>query len=151
MYDAMTRSEKLAAPSFELMTAGVNVAAGPAATLDVAEATAVVPDYEVRILDGDATTVPEGGPQPLAFPLATTTAPLVLDPAARRRPRSVSSATFAVGETIWRDADATTGVGVGPPGSYRQAVLELRATIAADPTARARRRVAPTHALVESS
>ena len=140
-YDELTRAEKLAAPSYEEMTTGVRFGAGELG-LDAAGAATVVPDYEERILDAEATRRVRA--QPADAPLAAATVALALDPALRRTARTVSSATFAVRAPTWQTYDHVTGATTGAAVSYRAAQLALAAARAADPGSGLR--LAPTHA-----
>ena len=140
-YDDLTRAEKLAAPSYEEMTTGVRFSAGGLG-FDAAEATTVVPDFEVRILDEDDTR--PLGALPAAVPLTAATVALGLDPARPRPIRAVTSATFAVGAPTWQTFDPLTGAPVGSPQTYRAAQRALDAARAADPGTPLR--LAPTHA-----
>ncbi len=144
LYDEMTRAQKLEASSYEEMSAGVSVASRTAA-IRAADATSVTPDYEVRIIDRDETR-PVTKPQPLAVAFAAATAGLALG----RRPttRTVTSPRFAAGPTTWQSADATTGQARDEAGTYRHALAVQSRAVAADPTARATQRMAPSHAVV---
>jgi hypothetical protein len=143
-FDDMTRTEKLAAPSYEEMTAGVRFGAG-GVSFPEAEAATVTPDYEVRILDEEATR--KGGRLPLKGTLLAATAALALEPSLRRPARTVTSASFGVGSTPWALADATTGGAAGSTGTYREALAGLATALAADPGVRGAIRIAPEHAL----
>ena len=121
-YDVMTRTERLAAPSYEAMAAGVRFAAA-AASFDEAEATTVVPDFETRIVDERRRPAKR---RPLVGRLAEATAALVLEPDRRAGARTVSSPAFAVGTARWQTADPVTGAAVGAPGTYREALAESR-------------------------
>ncbi|MGI8332710.1 DUF6603 domain-containing protein [Actinomadura scrupuli] len=140
-YDDLTRAEKLAAPSYEEMTTGVRFGAGGLG-FDATEATTVVPDYEVRILD-DAGTQKVADP-PAGAPLAVATAALGLDPARPRAAPTVTSATFAVGAPTWQIFDPAAGATAGSAQTYRAAQLALRAARGADPGSGLC--LAPTHA-----
>jgi hypothetical protein len=143
-YDDMTRTEKLAAPSYEEMTAGVRLGAG-GVSFPEAEATTVTPDYEERILDEDATRA--RGNRPLKGTLRAATAALALEPSRRRQARRVTSPSFGIGTKAWAPADATTGVAAGAAGTYREALAAARAAVVADSAARGAVRVAPEHVL----
>jgi hypothetical protein len=142
-YDDLSRTEKLAAPSYEEMVGGVRFGA-TGVSLSDAEAVTVTPDYEVRILDEDRTV--DLGVQPMLGALGQALVTLGLDPAGKRRSRTVTSTTFAVGEPTWRLADATTAISTGGSGSYREALAARRASVAADPGAGAATRIAPGYA-----
>lgn len=139
-YDDLTRSEKLAAPSYEEMTTGVRFGAG-ALGIDADEATTVVPDYEVRIIDDDATR--RVGVRPASRRGAATVA-LALDPAAVRPARRVTVPAFAVGAPTWQTFDPATGAAASPATSYRGAQLALADARTADPASGLC--LAPTHA-----
>lgn len=145
-YDDLTRTEKLAAPSYEEMTTGVRVSAGSLA-FDAGEATTVRPDFEVRVIE-DTTTTPLGA-QPPAGPPGAALAALALDPARRRPARTVTSATFTARAPTWRTADRVTGTAVGPPSSYRDARLALAEALTGDPDAALC--TAPAHALAAAT
>jgi hypothetical protein len=145
MYDQMTRAERLQAPSYEEETAGVSISA---AAIELgAEATTVVPDHEVRILDEEGTRR-LAKPRPLLVTLATATAALALDPLRRGGRRTVTGDSFSVGPTTWQTADAVTGVALDEAGTYRHALAARSRALAADASARGAQRAAPTHALV---
>lgn len=143
LYDEMTRAEKLEAPSYEEMTAGVSLTSG-AASFRASDATVVTPDYEVRIIDKEETR-PLARPQPLAVPLATATAGLALG--ASRGPRTATSQRFVVGPTTWQTVDATTGTPLDDAGTYRHVLATRSRSLASDPTVRATQRSAPSHAI----
>jgi hypothetical protein len=138
-YDDMGRSEKLSAPSYEEMTAGVRFGAA-SVTFGSASRT-VVPSPEVKILE-EQTTV-DLGIQVFRGDLVVRygTGPVL-------GTRSVSSTRFTVGSPTYSLVDATTGSAAGPTGSYHDALVARHAAIAADPAARAAVRVAPTHAVL---
>lgn len=144
-FDDLTRAEKLAAPSYEEMTAGARFAlAGVSLSGAEADRRTVTPDYEVRILDEEATRKlgVHGGA------LAAATAALALDRGRRGLAgRTVASARFTVEEAAWTTADAVSGRAAGAAGSYASVLDDLHATVAADPTARAAVRAAPAHAV----
>ncbi len=121
-YDVMTRTERLAAPSYEAMAAGVRLAAA-AVSFDQGEATTVVPDFETRIVDERRRPAKQ---RPLVGTLAEATAALVLEPDRRAGARTVSSPAFAVGTATWQTADPVTGAAVGAPGTYREALAQSR-------------------------
>lgn len=139
-YDDLTRAEKLAAPSYEEMTTGVRFGAGGLG-IDADEATTVVPDFEVRIIDEDDTR--QVGVRP-AGELAAATVTLALDPARRRSARSVTVPAFAVGAPTWQTFDPGTAAAASPAASYRTAQLALADARAADPGSGLC--LAPTHA-----
>jgi hypothetical protein len=97
-----------------------------------------VPDYEIRIIDEDETRTVDVRSE--SHPLAT----LALDATRQRSPRTVTSATFAVGAPTWQTFDPATGSAAGSARSYRAAQLSLAAARAADPASGLR--LAPTHA-----
>jgi hypothetical protein len=135
----MTRTESLAAPSYEAMTAGVRISAG--GVVAGADVQSVVPDPEVMILDPLAT-------RPLAgvsfdSKLSAATAGLALGAARRGRPRRVTSPSFAIASTTWTRIDAVSGEAVGRAGTYSDSLRRLRAQRATDPKAR----IAPAHAV----
>jgi hypothetical protein len=140
-YDDMDTCEKLAAPSYELMTAGVRFGADSVTVSDVPEhRRTVTPTYEVRIIDREETH--DLGVLPLATTLRSATAGLVLDGARRvRSGRTVDSTTFTVAPTRWTTADAVTGEALGTATTYRDALAARRQ---AAPGAV---RVAPNHAV----
>lgn len=138
-YDDMGRSEKLSAPSYEQMTAGVRFAA-ESVTFGTASRS-LVPAHEVKVLEEDETV--EIGLAPFSGELVAT-----LGHGAALGARAVSSPRFAVGSPTWSLADATTGTAAGAAGTYHDALVARRGAIAADPTARAALRLAPTHAVL---
>jgi hypothetical protein len=148
MYDQLSPVEKLAAPSYEEMSAGVRLSAGGVSFGD--DTQSVTPDYEVRVLNEDATE--QLGLQPLLGTLATVTAGLVLVPP--RRPgvtRTVSGLqTFTIAAPGWTLIDAETGVPTGAPASYPDVLRQLHNRTAKDPTARDQLRMAPVHATREA-
>jgi hypothetical protein len=147
-YDDMTRTEKLAAPSYEQMAAGVRFGTA-SVSIDAAQATSVAPVYERRVIDEDDTRALDA--QRLSGWWGAATAALGLEPGVKTGTRTVSAPSFAVGATTWQTVDATTGVAAGAAGTYRTALGELRDAVAADSSARASLRLAPSHAVQEGS
>ncbi len=138
-FDDMSRSERLAAPSYEQMTAGVRFGTESVSISDDPEHTrAVTPGFESKILDLELDTSQSLGELPLATDLATATAVLRLD--RPRGGRTVLSPRLDVGPTTWTTADAITGAGLADGMTYREALAARR-------TARPGVRVAPTHAV----
>ena len=138
-YDDMNRAEKLAAPSFEQMTAGVRFAA-ESVTFG-SQSRTVAPVYEVRKLEEEETVKLDDH----AF---TGELASVLG---RGRPlgtRSVSTTRFTLTAPTWSLADATTGKVAGMTGTYHEAIVARRAAVATDPVARSAVRVAPTHVVM---
>jgi hypothetical protein len=134
-FDVMTRTEKLAAPSYEEMTAGALITATGVDT--GLGATSVTPDPEVRILEPDTTR--DIGRVPFDSPLDVAAAPVAI--AARTAagtsvPRRAVSPAFGVGEPSWTRIDQLTGAAVGAAGTYRATLDQLRTRRAADPGAR---------------
>jgi hypothetical protein len=113
-------------------------------SIDAAQATSLLPVYERRVIDEDDTQILEA--KPLAGSWTAATAGLALAPGAKLASRTVTSTSFAVGPTTWQTLDATTGVAVGSAGTYRAALTALDGALAADPTARASLRIAPSSA-----
>jgi hypothetical protein len=140
-YDDMSRNEKLGAPSYEQMVAGVRFGTSTVTAGDAPGHTrTVTPVYESKILDIDRTHVLDA--QPIATDLASATAALRLDGTRRRLSgRTVSSPSFRVGPTAWTTADAVTGEGRGLGTTYREALADRHA---AGPSVR----VAPTYAVL---
>jgi hypothetical protein len=136
-FDDMSRSEKLAAPSYEQMVAGVRFSTETVRVADPLHCRAVTPTFESKILDPDGTSQVLDA-QPLATDLATAAASLRLD--RPRDARTVLSPQLKVGPTTWTIADAVTGDGLAPGTTYREALAARR-------TARPGVRVAPTHAV----
>ena len=148
--DYRTNAEKLAAPSYEEMTGGVRFGTESVSVSPDAHNRTVTPDYEVKILDEDKTRDQPLGK--LASPLDLVTATLALDAARRGLPaRSATSTRFTIQSPSWTIADAVTGAGIAATGTYREALDGLHTTVAADPTARAAQRVAPTQAVLETA
>ena len=136
-FDDLSAAEKLAAPSYEAMTAGARFsAAGVAVSQNAADRRTVSPDYEVRILDADQTRSLGVLPGRLTG--------IVAPP----RGRAVTSPRFSVEEAAWTTADAVSGRASGAAGRYKAVVDELHAAVASDPAARAALRVAPAHAVL---
>jgi hypothetical protein len=138
-YDDMNRAEKLAAPSYEQMTAGVRFAA-ESVTFG-SQSRTVTPVYEVKKLEEEQTVKLDDH----AFTGELTSA------LGRGRPlgtRTVSTTRFTLAAPTWSLADATTGTAVGVTGTYHEAIVARRAALAADPAARSAVRVAPTHAVM---
>jgi hypothetical protein len=138
-YDDMSRSEKLAAPSYEQMTGGVRFAA-ESVTFG-AETRSLTPSHEVRVLD-DGESIDA---DPVTFS-GTLSSSLGRGPAGGAR--SASSRRFTLGEPAFSLVDANTGAAAGATGTYHEAVVARRGAIAADPAARGALRVAPTHAVM---
>ena len=148
--DYRTNAEKLAAPSYEEMTGGVRFGTESVSVSPDAHNRTVTPDYEVKILDEDKTRDQPLGK--LASPLDLVTATLALEAARRGLPaRSATSTRFTIQSPSWTIADAVTGAGIAATGTYREALDGLHTTVAADPTARAAQRVAPTQAVLETA
>jgi hypothetical protein len=139
-YDRMTKTEALAAPSYEQMAAGVDISTG---STTFGDTQSVTPDFETAVLSATA-TVPLEAPQPLVGSLASATAALAIDTARRPAgPRRVTVAQrFTVDQPTWSVVDAETGARVGAPMSYAGALRSLRD----DSAPRAERRVAPAYA-----
>jgi hypothetical protein len=138
-YDDMSRTEKLSAPSYEEMDAGVRFGTG-AVSFAEAEATSVVPDYEVHVLDERKTR--DKGALKATRPLQVAAASLVLEPGLRRGARQVTSTpAFTVAAPAWAPVDAVTGRAAGASGTYRDALAAVHADGAG-------LRVAPSHAIV---
>jgi hypothetical protein len=133
-YDDLTRSEMLAAPSYEEMTAGVSFGIDGIALPDADDVRSVTTSYERAVVDGDVKTPLDDGP--LLVPLTTATfGHIVL------RGRKVSgSSPLAFAEPAWETFDAVTGHATSPAGRYRDAVLARRSA------PRGADRVAPAYA-----
>jgi hypothetical protein len=134
-FDDMSRTEKLAAPSYEEMTAGALItAAGVDAGLG---ATSVTPDPEVRIIEPAASR--PLGRAVFDSPLDVAAAPMAAAARAAAgtsaRRRAVTPA-FSLGEPSWTRIDQVTGAAVGAAGTYRATLDRLRSRRAADPGAR---------------
>ncbi|HMI82547.1 MAG TPA: DUF6603 domain-containing protein [Polyangiaceae bacterium] len=133
-FDVMTTPEKLAAPSYAEMTAGVRISGG---ALDFgSDAQTVTPDPETRILDADATRPVKAVRFDSSLPLATAPATFAASSGKRR----VVSTRFGVGEISWTRIDPLLGTAIGQPGSYSAELRRLRTRRATDPAAR----IAPT-------
>ena len=135
-YDDLSRSEKLSAPSYEAMSAGVRFGIDGIAMPDEASVRAVTTRYERAVIDGPERTglKPDG----LALPIATATFGHVT---AGGRQVAMDAGPFALEPVTWATADAVTGRSAGTVGSYREAVLAQRAA------PRGSERVAPQYAL----
>lgn len=149
LYDQMNQVDKIAAPSYEQMSAGVRLSAGGMSWGD--ETQSVTPDYEVRVLNED-TTHPLSR-QPLLGTLTSVTASLVLDRTRRQGlPRTVSGLQpFTLTAPGWTLIDATTGIASGTPASYPTVLNQLHNRTSNDPTAHSRLRLAPVHATREAA
>jgi hypothetical protein len=134
-FDVLSRSEKLAAASYEAMVAGARIAAGGVDT--GSDSQSLTPDPEVRILDSERTRVVKG----VRFDSSLTraTAPYTF---AAATTGNVGSSTFAVDEPRWTRIDPVSGVAIGQPGTYAAELSRLRTRRVSDPTAR----IAPTAA-----
>ncbi len=121
-YDDLSRSEKLAAPSYEAMAAGVRFGIDGIALPDAAEVRTVTITYERAVVDGSVRTGLDA--DPLAVPLTTATFGHVI---AAGRAVSGAAGPFALAAPTWRTTDAVTGHATGPASSYRDAVLAQRA------------------------
>jgi uncharacterized protein DUF6603 len=135
-YDAMTVNEKLAAPSYEEMTAGARITAGGTAV--PAGAQTVTPDPEVRILEAAATRPGRG----TALPGAAAAARALSTARRAGEPRRVRVPSFTVTEPRWTSVDPTSGRATGEAGSYHTTLGALRRRRRRDPGAR----IAPAHA-----
>ena len=134
-FDDMTRTEKLAAPSYEQMTAGALIAATRVDT--GLGATSVTPDPEVRILEPETTRVI--GRVPFDSPLDVAAIPAAVaarGAAGTSARRGAVSPAFSVGEPSWTRIDPVSGAAVGAAGTYRTTLDRLRSRRAADPGAR---------------
>jgi hypothetical protein len=133
-YDDLSRSEQLAAPSYEEMTAGVRFGVDGIALPGADEVRSVTTSYERAVVDGTLRTPLDNGP--LLVPLSTATFGHVV-----ARGRKVSGPEpLAFAQPTWQTVDAVTGHATSPAGSYRDAVLARRAA------PRGAERVAPTYA-----
>jgi hypothetical protein len=135
-YDDLSRAEKLGAPSYEAMTAGVRFGIDGIALPAEAEVRAVTTRYERAVIDGEERIGLRS--DELALPLATATFGHVV---ASGRQVEGDAGPFALEAVTWRTADAVTGRAVGSAGSYREAVLAQRAA------PRGSDRVAPAYAV----
>ena len=135
-YDDLSRSEKLSAPSYEAMSAGVRFGIDGIAMPDEASVRAVTTRYERAVIDGPERTglKPDG----LALPMATATFGHVTGGG---RQAAMDAGPFALEPVTWATADAVTGRSAGTVGTYREAVLAQRAA------PRGSERVAPQYAL----
>ena len=135
-YDDLSRTEKLAAPSYEEMTAGVRFGIGEIALPRAGDVRTITPRYERAVIDGTEGT--RLASDALTVPLATAAYPHLC---AGARPVSGSAGPFALVAPTWCAADALTGQATSTRGDYRDAVLAQRAA------PRGTERVAPAHAV----
>jgi hypothetical protein len=144
-FDRMNQTQRIAAPSYERMNAGVRLKSGPVSF--GTDTRSLVPDYEVRIIEGEhsrglgrdsllGTTARAGGTTFLAGWLRTSR-------------RASLPVRFDVQDPSWTLADAESGENAGEPGSYHDALVQLSARTASDPTSLARLRAVPAHAVRE--
>ncbi len=148
LYDSMTRVERLAAPSYESMTAGVRITPGSVVT--GSDTQSLTPDYEVKVveeLEGDSVSL---GVKPLLGTLLTANAARLRDPRLGGTTRSASlPVRYQALEPTFTLVDATTGAPVGQPKSYRAALGALHTRVETNVNGRGEVRVVPSHAARE--
>ena len=131
-YDDMSRAEKLAAPSYEAMTAGVRFGGSAVALPRKGQVRAVTPDYECAVIDGDGRS---GLPhRPLEVTMETATF------AHLGERTTVVVDSFTLEPVTWSTVDASSGVAVGSLGTYRDALQAQRSA------PRGTEKIAPTYA-----
>ena len=135
-YDDLSRSEKLSAPSYEAMTAGVRFGIDGIAVPADDEARAITARYERAVIDGPVRTGLKA--DGLAVSMETASFGHVV---ASGRSVAAETGPFALEPVTWVTADAVTGRSTGKAGSYRTAVLAER------DAPRGSARVAPAYAL----
>jgi hypothetical protein len=133
-YDDMTRSEKLAAPSYEPMTAGVSFGGSAIALPPKGQVRTVTPTYEQAVVDGEQ-RIPHGLGG-LELPMQTATFAHM----GERKTVVVDGGPFALEPVTWSTVDSVTGVADGSPGTYRDALQAARAA------PRGTQKIAPAYA-----
>lgn len=143
-YDVMSRVDRLSAPSYELMDAGVRITADAISWGD--ETQSVTPTYEVKIIEKERTRPLERSPQ--LADIRILGAGALMDPArAGTHTRTVSiPQAFAVEEIPWVMADGQTGTPVGASGPYRQTLQQIDRLISRGASARGDVIALPAHA-----
>ena len=136
LYDDLTRAEKLSAPSYEAMAAGVRFGIDGIALPAQDEVRTVTTRYERAVIDGETRTgLRDAGlevsMEAAAFGHVVT----------RGRQVQADAGPFALADVRWATANATTGRATGTTGSFREAVLAQRAA------PRGSERVAPVYAI----
>jgi hypothetical protein len=123
-YDAMTRSERLSAPSYEEMDAGVRISTGDVTWGD--DVCSVIPDYEVKLITEEGAPARRHGRRGQLSVLSVLDAGALMDTGRLPASRTVTlPAAFAVTEVSWVVVDAETGRATGSSTSYRRALQRL--------------------------
>ena len=121
-FDEMTRVEKLGAPSYEAMNAGVTFGIGGIALPAEDEVRSVTTRYEREVIDGDATVGLTSAP--LATSLEAATFGHIVT---RGRGIVAETGSFAITAVTWATADPLTGHATGTAGTYREMLVAQRA------------------------
>jgi hypothetical protein len=133
-YDDLTRAEKLSAPSYEPMTAGVRFGGAAIALPPKGQVREVAPTYERAVVDGDVRTGFAVEGMEVTMEVAT------FGHVAASATVSTDTGPFTLEPVTWGTVDAVTGRLVGTAGTYREAVVQMRAA------PRGTRKIAPTYA-----